>query len=75
MDGPSSPLLLFVPSLAVFKNDPSKGGPRVETRVLACAGGGHACLANPLPRLGQGLFSPPRQPFKYQYRVRTFPFG
>lgn len=25
MDGPSSPLLLFVPSLAVFKNDPSKG--------------------------------------------------
>lgn len=25
-------------------------------RVLACAGGGHACLANPLPWLLQGSF-------------------
>lgn len=38
--------------------------PRVETSVLGCAGGGHACLGNPLPWLLQGPFSAPRQPFR-----------
>lgn len=30
--------------------------PRVETHVLGCAEGGHACLGNPLPWLLQGPF-------------------
>lgn len=30
--------------------------PRVETHVLDCAEGGHACLGNPLPWLLQGPF-------------------
>ena len=49
--------------------------PRVETSILSCAEGGHACLGNPLPRLLQGAFLPPRQPFKHQYRVCATPFG
>lgn len=69
---PPSPLPMFVSSLPVYKNDPSKrehGWKRLFSVERP------ACLGNPLPLLWQGAFLGPRQPFKHQYHIYTLWVG